>query len=83
MTTALIFLSAWSAGIAAGAVLLPQQPVAGLVGDRTFLGHLSHHTFLATQYMRHPSRPPKNICGQGRRDEKEAEYGDQSAATKH
>jgi phenylalanine-4-hydroxylase len=33
------------------------QPVAGLVGDRTFLGYLSHDTFLATQYMRHPSRP--------------------------
>lgn len=33
------------------------RPVAGLVGDRTFLGYLSHQTFLATQYMRHPSRP--------------------------
>ena len=33
------------------------RPVAGLVGDRTFLGYLSHSTFLATQYMRHPSRP--------------------------
>jgi phenylalanine-4-hydroxylase len=33
------------------------KPVAGLVGDRTFLGYLSHSTFLATQYMRHPSRP--------------------------
>src|ERR1700737_557502 len=31
MTTALIFLSAWCAGIAAGVVLLPQQRVAGLV----------------------------------------------------
>jgi phenylalanine-4-hydroxylase len=31
--------------------------VAGLVGDRTFLGYLFHGTFLATQYMRHPSRP--------------------------
>ncbi len=33
------------------------KPVAGLVGDRTFLGYLSRGTFLATQYMRHPSRP--------------------------
>ena len=33
------------------------RPVAGLVGDRTFLGYLSHDVFLATQYMRHPSRP--------------------------
>ena len=33
------------------------RPVAGLVGDRTFLGYLSRKTFLATQYMRHPSRP--------------------------
>jgi len=33
------------------------RPVAGLVGDRTFLGSLSHARFLATQYMRHPSRP--------------------------
>jgi phenylalanine-4-hydroxylase len=33
------------------------KPVAGLVGDRTFLGHLARGTFLATQYMRHPSRP--------------------------
>jgi phenylalanine-4-hydroxylase len=33
------------------------RPVAGLVGDRTFLGYLAHGTFLATQYMRHPSRP--------------------------
>jgi phenylalanine-4-hydroxylase len=33
------------------------KPVAGLVGDRTFLGYLSRSTFLATQYMRHPSRP--------------------------
>jgi phenylalanine-4-hydroxylase len=33
------------------------RPVAGLVGDRTFLGYLSRGTFLATQYMRHPSRP--------------------------
>lgn len=33
------------------------RPVAGLVGDRTFLGYLAHDTFLATQYMRHPSRP--------------------------
>lgn len=32
-------------------------PVAGLVGDRTFLGYLAGGTFLATQYMRHPSRP--------------------------
>jgi phenylalanine-4-hydroxylase len=33
------------------------RPVAGLVGDRTFLGYLAAQTFLATQYMRHPSRP--------------------------
>ena len=33
------------------------RPVAGLVGDRTFLGYLASDTFLATQYMRHPSRP--------------------------
>jgi phenylalanine-4-hydroxylase len=33
------------------------KPVAGLVGDRTFLGYLARDTFLATQYMRHPSRP--------------------------
>jgi phenylalanine-4-hydroxylase len=33
------------------------RPVAGLVGDRTFLGYLAARTFLATQYMRHPSRP--------------------------
>ena len=33
------------------------RPVAGLVGDRTFLGYLSRDVFLATQYMRHPSRP--------------------------
>jgi len=33
------------------------KPVAGLVGDRTFLGHLARGVFLATQYMRHPSRP--------------------------
>ncbi|GAC1535128.1 MAG: hypothetical protein NVS2B9_00170 [Myxococcales bacterium] len=33
------------------------RPVAGLVGDRTFLGYLARGTFLATQYMRHPSRP--------------------------
>ena len=33
------------------------RPVAGLVGDRTFLGYLAAETFLATQYMRHPSRP--------------------------
>ena len=33
------------------------RPVAGLVGDRTFLGYLERSTFLATQYMRHPSRP--------------------------
>lgn len=33
------------------------RPVAGLVGDRTFLGYLSRDMFLATQYMRHPSRP--------------------------
>lgn len=33
------------------------RPVAGLVGDRTFLGYLCHRTFLATQYIRHPSRP--------------------------
>ncbi len=33
------------------------KPVAGLVGDRTFLGYLAQGTFLATQYVRHPSRP--------------------------
>jgi len=33
------------------------RPVAGLVGDRTFLGYLARDLFLATQYMRHPSRP--------------------------
>ncbi|MFL5312107.1 MAG: hypothetical protein ACJ79H_16870 [Myxococcales bacterium] len=33
------------------------RPVAGLVSDRNFLGHLGRSTFLATQYMRHPSRP--------------------------
>jgi len=33
------------------------KPVAGLVGDRTFLGYLARDLFLATQYMRHPSRP--------------------------
>ena len=33
------------------------RPVAGLVSDRNFLGHLGRGTFLATQYMRHPSRP--------------------------
>jgi phenylalanine-4-hydroxylase len=33
------------------------RPVAGLVGDRTFLGYLARDCFLATQYMRHPSRP--------------------------
>jgi phenylalanine-4-hydroxylase len=33
------------------------RPVAGLVGDRTFLGYLGRDLFLATQYMRHPSRP--------------------------
>ena len=33
------------------------RPVAGLVGDRTFLGYLARDAFLATQYMRHPSRP--------------------------
>jgi phenylalanine-4-hydroxylase len=32
-------------------------PVAGLVGDRTFLGYLGRSVFLSTQYMRHPSRP--------------------------
>jgi phenylalanine-4-hydroxylase len=33
------------------------RPVAGLVSDRNFLGHLGRSIFLATQYMRHPSRP--------------------------
>ncbi len=33
------------------------RPVAGLVSDRNFLGHLGRSVFLATQYMRHPSRP--------------------------
>jgi len=32
-------------------------PVAGLVADRAFLGHLGRGVFLSTQYMRHPSRP--------------------------
>jgi len=40
-----------------GATGFTMRPVAGLVGDRTFLGYLFHHTFLATQYIRHPSRP--------------------------
>jgi len=33
------------------------RPVAGLVSDRNFLGHLGRSVFLATQYTRHPSRP--------------------------
>ncbi|MFL5399885.1 MAG: hypothetical protein ACJ79P_18485, partial [Myxococcales bacterium] len=33
------------------------KPVAGLVSDRTFLGHLGRGVFLATQYIRHASRP--------------------------
>ena len=33
------------------------KPVAGLVSDRTFLGHLGRGIFLATQYIRHSSRP--------------------------
>jgi len=33
------------------------KPVAGLVSDRTFLGHLGRGIFLATQYIRHASRP--------------------------
>ena len=40
-----------------GATGFSLRPVAGLVGDRTFLGYLSRDTFLATQYMRHPTRP--------------------------
>jgi hypothetical protein len=33
------------------------RPVAGLVDDRTFLAALAGNAFLATQDMRHPSRP--------------------------
>jgi phenylalanine-4-hydroxylase len=33
------------------------QPVAGLVTPRVFLEHLADGVFLATQYMRHHSRP--------------------------
>lgn len=32
-------------------------PVAGLVTPREFMERLADHTFLATQYMRHPSAP--------------------------
>jgi phenylalanine-4-hydroxylase len=32
-------------------------PVAGLVTPREFMEHLADRTFLATQYMRHPSTP--------------------------
>jgi phenylalanine-4-hydroxylase len=32
-------------------------PVAGLVTPREFMEHLGDRTFLATQYMRHPSAP--------------------------
>jgi phenylalanine-4-hydroxylase len=32
-------------------------PVAGLVTPREFMEHLADRTFLATQYMRHPSAP--------------------------
>jgi phenylalanine-4-hydroxylase len=32
-------------------------PVAGLVASRAFLGQLGRSTFLATQYIRHQSRP--------------------------
>jgi phenylalanine-4-hydroxylase len=32
-------------------------PVAGLVASRTFLTQLANRTFLATQYIRHESRP--------------------------
>lgn len=44
-------------GVLRRATGFAMKPVAGLVGDRTFLGWLSRGTFLATQYMRHPSRP--------------------------
>jgi len=40
-----------------GATGFRMRPVAGLVSDRNFLGHLGRGVFLATQYMRHPSRP--------------------------
>lgn len=33
------------------------RPVAGLVSSRTFMSFLGRDRFLATQYMRHPSRP--------------------------
>lgn len=33
------------------------EPVAGLMTPREFMERLTAHTFLATQYMRHPSRP--------------------------
>jgi phenylalanine-4-hydroxylase len=33
------------------------KPVAGLVTDRVFLLHMARGLFLATQYMRHDSRP--------------------------
>jgi phenylalanine-4-hydroxylase len=33
------------------------KPVAGLVADRVFLGHMGRGFFLSTQYMRHHSRP--------------------------
>jgi phenylalanine-4-hydroxylase len=33
------------------------EPVAGLMTPLEFLAHLGRHVFLATQYMRHPSRP--------------------------
>jgi phenylalanine-4-hydroxylase len=41
---------AWTTGFS-------MRPVAGLVASRTFMSHLARGTFLATQYMRHPSRP--------------------------
>jgi len=43
--------------ILAGSTGFTMRPVAGLVASRVFMSHLGWGTFLATQYMRHPSRP--------------------------
>ncbi|MBX2799022.1 MAG: hypothetical protein KTR31_15205 [Myxococcales bacterium] len=40
-----------------GATGFRMEPVAGLVSPRDFLQALGRDTFMATQYMRHPSRP--------------------------